>query len=178
MKITDTSMTGVHIVTPEVHADERGEFWRSFCAETLLESGLDFSVLQSNVSVNPRRLTLRGFHYQKPPSAEKKILTVISGAAYVVVADLRPLSPTHLGYVDFNMTVGDRRSLVIAANCATAFLTLEPDTIVHYQMSDVFRPDCYEGFRFDDPAVGVAWPASPMVLSEKDAGFPSLQAAS
>ena len=174
MRISDTLIGGVHLVEPEVHRDERGEFWRSFCYDNLSAAGIEFHVAQSNVSVNRARHAVRGFHYQRPPSREQKILTVVSGAAHVVIVDVRKESVTRLAYQEFVFEVGDRRSLVVADGCATGFQTLVDETIVHYQMGDVYRPDSYTGFRYDDPMIGVAWPAEPAVISDRDLGLPFL----
>ena len=171
MEVQKTRITGVYLTRSEVHRDERGEFWRSFCREDLAAGGVDFSVAQSNVSVNPHLGTLRGFHFQGPPSVEKKVLTLIAGAMRAVVVDLRPTSGTFLEWEPFEIGIGDRTSIVVPSGCATGFLTLAEQTVVHYQMSDVFRPDCYGGFRFDDPLVGVRWPAAPLVISDRDLGF-------
>lgn len=178
MDVSPTAIEGVFLVQPEVHVDDRGEFWRSFCRSTLAETGVDFDVLQSNVSVNRDCHTLRGFHFQRPPSVEKKILTVLTGAAHVVIVDVRSDSETFLGHEAFSIGSGDRRSVVIADGCATGFLTLADNTIVHYQMGDVYRPESYSGFRYDDPAVGVDWPAEPVVISERDTSFPPLDSTS
>ena len=178
MEVLNTAISGVRLVHPDVHADERGEFWRSFCRETLSGSGTEFEVAQSNVSVNRTRHTLRGFHYQRPPSSEQKILTVVTGAAHVVVVDVRPDSATFLDHVSVSIEPGDRRSIVIAAGCATGFLTLADDTVVHYQMGDIYRPESYVGFRYDDPSVGVTWPAAPMVISDRDESFGPLDPSS
>jgi dTDP-4-dehydrorhamnose 3,5-epimerase len=171
MNVDRTSIQGVHLWRPEVHQDRRGEFWRSYCHEALEAAGIDFSVQQSNLSVNLVSHTLRGFHFQRPPSREQKILTVVTGSVYAVIVDLRPDSATYLTWESFEITVGDRTSLIVASGCATGYLTLASETIVHYQMSDVFRPDCYGGFRFDDPLIGVEWPASPEVISQRDLEF-------
>ena len=171
MKIIGTTLAGVHVVDVDVHRDERGEFWRSYCRLELAGAGVTFDVHQSNVSVNRAMHTLRGFHFQRPPSAEQKILTVVTGSAYVAIVDLRTNSSTFLAHETFVFGVGDRRSLLVADGCATGFLTLADDTIVHYQMGDVYRPESYDGFRYDDPASGVDWPAEPRVISERDAGF-------
>ena len=174
MRILDTSIAGVHLVEPEVHRDGRGEFWRSFCRREFQGAGVTFDIHQTNVSVNPAMHTLRGFHFQRPPSTEKKILTVVTGAAHVVIVDVRPGSRTFLGHEAFEFGDGDRRSLVVALGCATGFLTLVKETIVQYQMGDVFRPDGYAGFRYDDPTVGVDWPAEPAVISDRDVSFAPL----
>ena len=171
MKIIGTTLAGVHVVDVDVHRDERGEFWRSYCRLELAGAGVTFDVHQSNVSVNRAMHTLRGFHFQRPPSAEQKILTVVTGSAYVAIVDLRTNSSTFLAHETFVFGVGDSRSLLVADGCATGFLTLADDTIVHYQMGDVYRPESYDGFRYDDPAIGVDWPAEPRVISERDAGF-------
>ena len=178
MEVLTTAIDGVRLVRPEVHVDERGEFWRSFCRGTLEGSGVDFDVVQSNISINRARHTLRGFHFQRPPSVEQKILTLVAGAAHVVVVDVRPESPTFLDHVAVSIGPGDRRSVVIAAGCATGFLTLADDTLVHYQMGDIYRPESYTGFRYDDPAVAVDWPAEPAVISERDESFNPLDPSS
>jgi len=171
MNVEGTSLDGLYRIVPEVHLDDRGEFWRSYCRRELVESGIEFDVCQSNVSVNRRKHTLRGFHYQRQPSTEQKILTVMVGALHAVIVDIRPDSLTFLAHEAFSFEVGDRSSLLVPEGCATGFLTLVDDTIVHYQMGDVYRPDSYTGFRYNDPAVGVAWPAEPAVMSERDRGF-------
>jgi dTDP-4-dehydrorhamnose 3,5-epimerase len=171
MNIESTRLPGVYRIDPEVHLDERGEFWRSYCWQVLVEHGLEFEVCQSNVSVNPHRYTLRGFHYQRPPSTERKILTVLKGALHVVIVDVRPDTPTFLSHESFRFEVGDRSSLLVPDGCATGFLTLADDTIVHYQMSDYYQPGNYTGFRYDDPAIGVEWPADPAVISDRDRSF-------
>ena len=174
MRITGTTLAGVHVVAAEVHRDERGEFWRSYCRLELAGAGVTFDVHQSNVSVNRSMHTLRGFHFQRPPSVEQKILTVITGSAHVVIVDVRTDSSTFLAHEAFVFGVGDRRSLVVAGGCATGFLTLADDTIVHYQMSDYFQPGNYTGFRYDDPAIGVEWPYEPAVMSDRDRSFGAL----
>ncbi len=174
MTIEATSLSGLYRLYPEVHTDDRGEFWRSFCQQNLADHGLEFEVRQSNVSVNPHRHTLRGFHYQRPPSTEQKILTVMVGSLHAVIVDIRPDSPTFLCHESFRFEVGDRSSLLVPDGCATGFLTLVEDTIVHYQMGDYFQPENYTGFRYDDPAIGVDWPAEPAVMSDRDRGFGAL----
>ncbi len=158
--------------------DDRGEFWRSFCHKELDENGLKFEVCQSNVSINTHRYTLRGFHFQRRPSTEQKILTVIEGSLYVVIVDVRRESPTFLTYQSFHFGIGDRSSLLIADGCATGFQTLADNTIVHYQMSDYYQKERYTGFRYDDPCIGVEWPFEPTVISNRDRGFVDLELSS
>ena len=174
MSIRATSLPGAYLIVPEVHVDGRGEFWRSYCRRDLAEHDLEFEVCQSNVSVNPHRHTLRGFHYQRRPSIERKILTVMAGALHVVIVDIRTDSPSFMSHESFRFELGDRTSLLVPDGCATGFLTLVDDTIVHYQMSDYYQPASYTGFRYDDPSIGVEWPVEPAVMSDWDRGFADL----
>jgi len=171
VNVEATSLGGLYRIVPEVHVDDRGEFWRSYCRRELVESGIEFDVCQSNVSVNRHKHTLRGFHYQRQPSTEQKILTVMVGALHAVIVDIRPDSPTFLAHEAFGFEVGDRSSLLVPSGCATGFLTLVDETIVHYQMSDHYQPENYTGFRYDDLAFGVNWPIQPVVMSDRDRGF-------
>ena len=153
MKLEAIPLAGLYRIVPEVHVDDRGELWRSYCRQDLAENGLAFDVCQSNVSVNLHRHTLRGFHYQRPPSTEQKILTVMVGSLHAVIVDIRPDSPTFLCHESFRFEVGDRSSLLVP---------------------DYFQPENYTGFRYDDPAIGVDWPAEPAVMSDRDRGFGAL----
>jgi len=175
VQIWDCEMAGVFVVEPEVHRDERGEFWRSFCSDRLASVGIRLEVRQSNISVNPERHTLRGLHRQRSPSREAKVITVAAGAIHLVVADLREGSPTRFGSEAFEIESGDRRSVVVPAGCAAGFLTAVPDTVVHYQMGDRYRPELSEGFRYDDPVLGIQWPAEPEVISLRDRAFPMIE---
>lgn len=174
MNVEATSLDGLYRIVPEVHVDDRGEFWRSYCHQELADNGVEFDVCQSNVSVNRYRHTLRGFHYQQQPSVEKKILTVMTGALHAVIVDVRPDSTTFLAHEAFSFEVGDRSSLLVPDGCATGFLTLVDETIVHYQMSDHYQPESYTGFRHNDPTIGVEWPSDPVVMSDRDRSFPDL----
>jgi dTDP-4-dehydrorhamnose 3,5-epimerase len=174
VNIESTSITGVHRLLPDLHIDDRGQFWRSFCRQELADDAIEFSVCQSNASVNPRKHTLRGFHYQRHPSSEMKILTVLAGSLQAAIVDIRPESPTFLSHLLFLFPVGDRSSLLVPEGCATGFLTLAEDTIVHYQMSDYYQPERYAGFRYDDPLIGVNWFTEPLFLSDRDRGYVDL----
>ena len=93
------------------------------------------------------------------------------GGLHAVIVDVRPDSPTFMFHESFRFEIGDRSSLLVPDGCATGFLTLAADTIVHYQMSDNYQPENYKGFRYDDPAIGVEWPADPAVISDRDRSF-------
>jgi dTDP-4-dehydrorhamnose 3,5-epimerase len=172
MKFCYQSIEGVVLIKPDVFEDNRGAFRRTFCARELNENGIDLSVFQGNISENTAQYTMRGFHYQKSPSNESKILTPVSGSIYNVLIDLRPASSTFLKSIAINVSSSSRESLHVPAGCANAFLTMESNTVVHYYMGDYFKPESYCGFRYNDPFFNVQWPHPVAVISDRDKTFP------
>lgn len=172
MKFYEKLIAGVFVIQPEPFADARGMFRRHFCAGEFSRAGIDPTVSQANISANPHALTLRGFHYQREPFAEAKTLSCLGGAIYDVVLDLRPRSCTYKRWLSFQLSSDMRSSIHVPRGCANAFLTLEPDTLVHYYCSAPYAPDAERGVRYDDPAFGVRWPAVPLHISDKDRSFP------
>ena len=163
----------VILIESQSHRDERGLFRRHYCEKELKENGIDFTVKQGNVSENLKKHTIRGFHYQKAPSKESKIISCISGSVFNVIIDLRKNSSTFLQWQEFTITSENRQSLYIPVGCANAFLTLEDNTWIHYYMNDIFITDSL-GFRYNDPAFSISWPAKPEHMSEKDRNYPNL----
>jgi len=168
----------VWVIEPIVHADSRGSFRRHFCADEYAEHGLAPVVAQGNVSENTERGTLRGFHYQAGPFGEAKTISCITGAIYDIVLDLRKGSPTFRQWVSVEISAADRRSLYVPVGCANAWLTTEPNTTLHYYMSERFVPDSYRGIRYNDPAFGFRWPAEPVVISDRDRAHPDFDLSS
>ena len=172
MKFFHQSIEGVILIKPDVFEDSRGAFRRTFCAKELKENGINISVCQGNISENTDQYTMRGFHYQKSPSVEAKILTPVSGIIYNVLIDLRPASSTFLKSIALNVSSSCRESLHVPAGCANAFLTLESNTVVHYYMGDYFKSESYRGFRYNDPFFNVQWPHTVAIISDRDKTFP------
>ncbi|HLI59504.1 MAG TPA: dTDP-4-dehydrorhamnose 3,5-epimerase [Solirubrobacteraceae bacterium] len=179
MIFQDTPLPGVVIVEPEMLADERGAFARTFCAEEFEARGLDPRVAQTNISLNARAGTLRGMHYQAAPHGEAKLVRVTRGAIYDVAIDLREGSPTRLRWFGTELTAENRRALHIPAGCAHGFQSLRDDTEVLYLMSTPYVPGAGRGVRWNDPAFAVEWPAPPpsgRTMSERDATYPDFDA--
>lgn len=177
MTFTPLELPGVWTIEPELFADERGVFRRSFCAKEFAARGLTATAAQGNLSENPHEGTLRGFHYQERPFEEAKTITCVTGALYDIVVDLRRESPTFMKWVAVELSAADRRSLHVPAGCANAWLTTAPDTIVHYYMSEAYVPASYRGFRYNDPQFAFRWPREPRVISDKDRQLPDFDPA-
>jgi dTDP-4-dehydrorhamnose 3,5-epimerase len=172
----ETCLAGAYIIDPERIEDERGFFARTWCREAFERHGLNPRLVQCNISYNPRRGTLRGMHYQVRPHEEAKLVRCTQGALHDVIVDLRPGSPTVRQWVAVELTAANRRMLYIPEGFAHGFETLVDQTEVFYQMSESYHAPSARGVRFDDPALGIAWPLEVAMISEKDRGYPLLGA--
>ena len=130
---------------------------------------------QCNLSWNSAAFTLRGMHYQAAPHREAKLVRCVAGAIHDVIVDLRHDSPTRLQWLGVDLDVERGAALYVPEGFAHGFLTLRPATAVYYQMGESYVPDAARGFRWDDPAVGVRWPAAPAVVSERDLQYPAVR---
>jgi dTDP-4-dehydrorhamnose 3,5-epimerase len=174
MRFIPTALAGAFVIEQERHADARGFFARTWCARELEQQGLEPRLSQCSVSFNHRRGTLRGLHYQAPPHAEVKLVRCIRGALFDVAVDLRPDSPGFRRWVGVELTPDNGRALYIPRGFGHGFYTLADATEVEYQISAEYHPETARGARFDDPMLGVVWPAAPEMIAERDHAYPDL----
>jgi len=164
-----TELQGCFIVELDAIADERGFFARTFSADEFRRHGLNPAVVECSISHNARKGTLRGMHFQLAPHGEAKLVRCNRGRMLDVAVDLRPGSPTNLGWTSAELSPDNLRSLYLPEGFAHGFLTLEDATEVSYQMSYPYVADAGSGLRWDDPALGIAWPeVGPLTISERD----------
>jgi dTDP-4-dehydrorhamnose 3,5-epimerase len=174
VRFEPTALAGVVVVEPERHADERGFFARTWCADEFAAAGLPDRFVQSSVSWNVNRHTLRGMHWQAEPHGEGKLVRCTRGGILDVAVDVRPESATYLRHVAVQLDEENRRALFLAPGLAHGFLTLEAGTEVLYQMDVPYVAEAARGARWDDPAFAITWPALPTVISERDRSYPDL----
>lgn len=172
MKFIPTAISGAYAVEIEPLHDERGQFARTFCADTFAAQGLASAYPQCNISTSIRRGTLRGLHYQADPAAEAKLVRATQGRVFDVAIDLRADSPTFLKWAAVELDATRHNAFYIPAGCAHGFLTLEDDCTLFYQMSQTYAPELARGVRWDDPAFDIDWPFAPRVISARDAAYP------
>lgn len=168
MRFTETPLRGAFVIELDLLSDERGHFARTFDVAEFAEHGLDPTVVQCNTSVNARRGTLRGMHYQAEPDGEAKLVRCTRGSIYDVAVDLRRDSDTYRRWFGTELSASNGRMLFIPVGMAHGFQTLQDDSEVHYQMSHHYVPEQARGVRFDDPAFGIDWPLPNPVVSERD----------
>jgi dTDP-4-dehydrorhamnose 3,5-epimerase len=176
MIFTETRLEDAYVIDLEPRADERGFFARAWCSREFADHGLSTRLAQCNVSLNGRRGTLRGLHYQAEPHAEVKLVRCTRGAIYDVIVDLRPSSPTFCRWLGVELTAENRTMLYVPEGFAHGYQTLEDDTETFYQVSAFYAPDAERGVRWDDPAFSIEWPypESPLI-SEKDRSWPDFR---
>jgi dTDP-4-dehydrorhamnose 3,5-epimerase len=172
MNFVPTVLLDTFIIAPELRADERGWFARTWCQQEAAAHGLSPTWVQHNLSFNRTCGTVRGLHYQTAPAAESKLVRCTRGALYDVVLDVRPASPTYRRWVAVELTADNRLLLYVPEGCAHGFQTLADNTEVAYHMSAVYTPGCARGVRWNDPAFGIRWPLPVTVMADRDAQYP------
>ncbi len=173
MIFTETRLKDVYIIELEKREDQRGFFARAWCQREFEEHGLVAQVVQTNVSYNIYKGTLRGMHYQIAPHSETKLVRCTQGAIYDVVIDLRPGSPTFKQWFGVELTSQNYRMLYVPEGFAHGFQTLEDHAEVTYQVSQFYTPGAERGVRYNDPAFGIEWPLEIKSISDKDKNWPN-----
>ena len=174
MDVIETALAGVLILKPKRFRDTRGFFSESYNSRRLVEHGIDVAFVQDNLSLSVAAGTLRGLHYQTPPAAQDKLVSVLTGSVLDVAVDLRRSSPTFGQHVSVRLTAAEGEQLLVPVGFAHGFVTLEPDTLFTYKVSAYYAPDCDTGIRWDDPTLAIDWGVDPATVttSPKDAALP------
>jgi dTDP-4-dehydrorhamnose 3,5-epimerase len=183
MKLIPTRIPEVVLIEPAVFADARGWFMESYNEQRfhagLRELGLPLPrpFVQDNHSCSKAGV-LRGLHFQRAPHAQGKLVRIVSGAAWDVVVDIRPGSPTYGQWAGAELTAQNQRMLWIPEGFAHGFVALQDDTHFLYKTTDYYARDCEGALRWNDPAIGIDWPLPPgleLLLAPKDAEAPLLR---
>jgi dTDP-4-dehydrorhamnose 3,5-epimerase len=172
MRFSPTAIAGVVVVDLDPATDDRGAFARLHCPDEFARAGHPFIPAQTSLSRNTAAFTLRGLHYEAEPHGEAKLVRATRGRIFDVAVDLRTGSPTYLAWTGAELSADNGRALLIGRGMAHGFITLEDDTDVLYQIDRMFEPGHGQGARWNDPAFGIAWPAQPRVISQRDATYP------
>jgi dTDP-4-dehydrorhamnose 3,5-epimerase len=176
VKIEDTEIEGVKVLTPARHGDHRGFFSEVYNAKTFEKGGLDLRFVQDNHSVSAEAGTIRGLHFQSPPFAQDKLVRVARGRILDVAVDIRRSSKTFGRHVAVELSRENWKQLLVPIGFAHGFCTLEPDTEVLYKVTNFYSAANDFGLAFDDPALGIDWglDSARATLSDKDRRHPRL----
>ena len=176
MIVQELDLPGVLLLTPAVHEDARGYFLESFRAEEFARLGIRRPFVQENEAFTKEAGTVRGLHWQASPHAQAKLLRVLSGVIWDVVADVCPRSPNYGKWVGVTLDARNRTSLYIPAGYAHGYVTKTADTLVTYKVDRYYAPQSERSVRWDDPGLSVRWDVTDPILSAKDAAAPLLDA--
>ena len=176
MKIEETSLPGLKILTPARHGDDRGFFSESWNRQALAKAGIDADFVQDNHSLSAAAGTVRGLHFQSPPHAQAKLVRCGRGRLFDVAVDIRRGSPTYGKWFGVELSFENGKQIWVPEGFLHGFVTREPDTEIIYKCSDYYAPDCDGAVQFDDPAIGIDWGIDPdqAILSDKDQTAPPL----
>ena len=175
MQIQETSLPGVLILTPKRFGDERGFFCECWNQNTLAQAGIDLNFVQDNHSLSGEVGTVRGLHFQAPPSAQAKLVRCGRGRLMDVAVDIRKGSPTFGQWVAEELSYDNGKQLLVPEGFLHGFATLEADTEIIYKCTDFYDPVADGAVRFDDPDIDIDWGLTgPAVLSDKDRDAPLL----
>ncbi len=132
--------------------------------------GIAVSFVQDNLSFSRKRGTVRGLHFQLPPSSQAKLVWVVRGSIFDVAVDLRARSPTYGRWIAEHLTEDNGEQMFIPRGLAHGFCSLEPNTEVAYKVDEYYAPECDSGLLWSDPTLAIDWPitADEAVLSDKD----------
>jgi dTDP-4-dehydrorhamnose 3,5-epimerase len=176
MKIEETGLSGLKVLTPLRFGDTRGFFSESWNKRLLAQHGIGFDFVQDNHSLSAAVNTVRGLHFQAPPHAQTKLVRCGRGRLFDVAVDIRAGSPTFGKWFGIELSFENGKQLLVPAGFLHGFSTRAPETEIIYKCTDYYDAAADGAVRFDDPAIGVDWGLSgPAILSDKDRAAPLLR---
>jgi len=167
MHVEPLPIAGAMLLSLPLHADERGYFKETFASARYAAAGIVEAFVQDNLSFSRRRV-LRGLHGDTRPTS--KLVSVLTGDAYDVIADVRPESPTCGRWCGVTLKASEHRQVYVPAGCLHGFLALSEGVLLSYKQSRAYAPACEVAVRWDDPDLDIAWPLADEapILSERD----------
>ena len=173
MKVSETKLAGVLIFEPKVFSDSRGYFFESWSQERYEEAGIQGRFVQDNISFSKKGV-LRGLHFQYPKE-QGKLVQVLWGEVFDVAVDIRVGSATFGEWIASELTGENHKQMYIPAGFAHGFCVQSEGAIFSYKCTEYYDSNSDSGIRWDDSEIGIEWPVSEPVLSDKDKDLPLLK---
>lgn len=176
MQATDLAIPGVKLIGPPPrYPDARGWFSEHWSRRAFEAAGVVHDFVQDNLAWSERAGTVRGLHFQAPPSAQAKLVSVLRGAVLDVVVDIRRGSPTYGEHVAVELSAANGLMMLAPKGTAHGLVTLVDDTLVLYKVDAFFDAERDRALLWNDPALGIRWPeGAGAAVSPKDAAAPRL----
>ncbi|MCX6135503.1 MAG: dTDP-4-dehydrorhamnose 3,5-epimerase [Ignavibacteriales bacterium] len=173
MNIVETELSGVLAIEVDRHGDSRGSFVESWHKEKYARLGVSVDFVQDNISYS-RKGVLRGLHYQNP-SPQGKLVYVLQGEVFDVAVDIRVGSPSFGKWFGMTLSFENNKQLYIPEGFAHGFVVTSDEATVAYKCTGFYKKECEKTIRWDDPDIGIVWPAGNPILSDKDLAGLSLK---
>jgi dTDP-4-dehydrorhamnose 3,5-epimerase len=173
MVLVPLEIAGVFGIKSSTSTDERGSFLRVWEKSNFNEQ---FALNYASVAVNPKKRTLRGLHFQTAPHSEMKVVQCILGSVFDVVVDLRKGSSTYGKHL--SIRIGSKemyQGIMVHKGFAHGYLTLEANSTLLYFMDEPYVFESSKGIIWNDPALQIAWPHEPRIISDRDRNFPVIE---
>lgn len=167
MKILEFHIPGVILFELSRYNDERGFFQEIFRSEWLLKYNINKNFVQDNLSISKKNV-LRGLHFQVEPYQQGKLISVLSGKILDVLVDIRKKSPHFGKFLMIELDAKSPHLLWIPEGFAHGFLSLEDNSIVFYKCTNYYNKEAERTLLWNDPEIGIPWPISNPIISEKD----------
>jgi len=165
---------GLVLVEPKVFHDSRGFFMETYKESEFGAHGIAERFVQDNHSLSQKGV-LRGLHFQHRPKAQGKLVSVIKGSVWDVAVDIRPDSSTYMKWCSVELTEENKKMLYIPPGFAHGFAALSDDVHLVYKCTSEYDANCDAGIRWNDTDIGVDWPISEPIVSDKDRELPFLK---
>ncbi len=167
MRIEETNLKGLYVITSEVIEDNRGFFSELYRKDRFMEAGIQFDITQQNISVSKKDV-VRGLHFQWDPLLGK-LVRVTEGRIFAVGVDIRKRSPTLGKWLSIELGKDNLKSMYLSPGFAYGFCVLEGPAAVQYLYTAHYNSKGESGVAWNDPTIGVTWPIEKPILSAKDA---------
>lgn len=175
MIIEEIALKGAFLIKLDTYDDHRGFFTRAYCKKEFAVAGINFDIVQGNLSFSEKKHTMRGLHYQTGTSGEKKLVKCMHGSILDVMVDLRENSETFGQHYKVELSHKNNLMILVPEGFAHGFMTLEPNTFVYYQVSNYYNKLSEKCIRWNDPFFGIQWPTNEPILSNTDANCPDFK---
>ena len=172
MEFLKTKFKNAFLINFSSHTDDRGSFFRFYCENEFKKNNINVKWVQINHSINKKKGTLRGMHFQVEPYSEIKLVRCIKGSIFDVIVDLRKDSDTYLQWQAFELSPENNNAILIPKGFAHGFQTLEKNSELIYFHSEYYNKEYERGLNFDDKSLNIKWPLKKIIISDKDSSHP------
>ncbi len=168
MLVKESPLSGVFIIEPKIHEDNRGYFFESYNKKDLEKHIPNIpNFVQDNVSFSKKNV-LRGLHYQEHNS-QAKLIKVNYGEIFDVAVNIDKKSNQYMNYFSIILNDSNNKQLYIPENFAHGFLVLSDSAQVSYKTSNFYDAKSEKTILWNDEKIGIDWPIKTKpFLSEKD----------